>query len=30
VLQNASGTLTFLRRDANGNPIGAPWSVSPQ
>jgi hypothetical protein len=30
VLQNASGTLTFVRRDANGNPIGAPWSVSPQ
>jgi len=30
VLQNASGSLTFVRRDANGNPIGASWTVSPQ
>ena len=30
VLQNADGTLTFVRRDANGNPLGAAWSVSPQ
>ena len=30
VLQNADDTLTFVRRDANGNPIGATWSVSPQ
>ena len=30
VLQNADGTLTFVQRDANGNPIGAAWSVSPQ
>ncbi|MCA1826281.1 MAG: metallophosphoesterase [Myxococcales bacterium] len=30
VLQNPDGTLTFVQRDANGNPIGAPWSVSPQ
>ena len=30
VLQNADNTLTFVQRDANGNPIGAAWSVSPQ
>ena len=30
VLQNPDGTLTFVERDANGNPIGTPWSVSPQ
>ena len=30
VLQNTDGTLTFVQRDANGNPIGAAWSVSPQ
>ena len=30
VLQNTDGTLTFLQRDGNGNPIGAAWSVSPQ
>ena len=28
--QNADDTLTFVQRDANGNPIGAPWSVAPQ
>ncbi len=30
VLQNPDGTLTFVRRDANGNPVGAAWSVGPQ
>jgi hypothetical protein len=30
VLQNADGSLTFVRRDANGNPIGAAWTVSPR
>jgi len=30
VLQNRDGTLTFVRRDANGNPMEAPWTVSPQ
>ena len=30
VLQNPDGTLTFVQRDANGNPLGAPWTVSPQ
>lgn len=30
VLQNLDGTLTFVERDASGNPIGTPWSVSPQ
>lgn len=30
VLQNPDDTLTFVERDANGNPIGMPWSVSPQ
>ena len=30
VLQNTDGTLTFVQRDANGNPMGAPWTVSPQ
>ena len=30
VLQNADATLTFVRRDANGNPIGVPWTVTPQ
>ncbi len=30
VLQNADGTLTFIQRDANGNPVGATWQVSPQ
>lgn len=30
VLQNTDGSLTFVQRDANGNPIGVPWSVSPQ
>jgi hypothetical protein len=27
VLQSADGSLTFVRRDANGNPVGQPWSV---
>jgi hypothetical protein len=30
VLQNEDGTLTFVRRDANGNPLDVPWSVPPQ
>jgi hypothetical protein len=30
VLQNPDDTLTFVQRDANGNPVGVPWSVSPQ
>jgi hypothetical protein len=30
VLQNADGTLSFVQRDANGNPVGTPWSVTPQ
>jgi hypothetical protein len=30
VLQNADDTLTFVQRDANGNPLGVPWTVSPQ
>jgi Calcineurin-like phosphoesterase len=30
VLQNEDGTLTFVRRDANGNPLDVPWAVPPQ
>jgi len=30
VLQNADGSLTFVRRDANGNPVDVPWTVAPQ
>jgi len=30
VLQNEDGSLTFVRRDANGNPLDVPWTVSPQ
>ena len=30
VLQERDGSLTFVRRDANGNPLEAPWSVAPQ
>jgi hypothetical protein len=30
VLQNENGTLTFVRRDANGNPLDVPWTVPPQ
>ena len=30
VLQGTDGTLVFVQRDANGNPIGAPWAVGPQ
>ena len=30
VLQNADGTLTFVQRDANGNPLGTPWTVTAQ
>jgi hypothetical protein len=30
VLQNEDGSLTFVRRDVNGNPLDIPWSVPPQ
>ena len=30
VLQGADGALVFVQRDANGNPVGTPWQVSPQ
>jgi calcineurin-like phosphoesterase family protein len=30
VLQGSDGSLVFVQRDANGNPIGAPWTVAPQ
>src|SRR6266850_2309967 len=30
VLQASDGRLVFVQRDANGNPIGAPWMVGPQ
>jgi hypothetical protein len=30
VLQNPDGSLTFVRRDANGNPIDVPWTVGRQ
>jgi hypothetical protein len=30
VLQSSEGLLVFVQRDANGNPIGAPWQVGPQ
>lgn len=30
LLQNDDGTLTFVQRDANGNPVGTPWAVTPQ
>jgi len=30
VLQASGGRLVFVQRDANGNPIGAPWTVGPQ
>lgn len=30
VLQGTDGALVFVQRDANGNPIGAPWRVAPQ
>jgi hypothetical protein len=30
LLQNDDGTLTFVQRDANGNPVGTPWTVTPQ
>ena len=30
VLQNTDGSLTFIRRDANGNPIDSAWTVRPQ
>ena len=29
VLQTADGALTFVLRDASGNPWGQPWSVPP-
>jgi len=30
VLQALDGALVFVQRDANGNPVGAAWNVSPQ
>jgi hypothetical protein len=30
VLQAPDGALVFVRRDANGNAVGAPWKVAPQ
>jgi hypothetical protein len=30
VLQGTDGALVFVQRDANGNPVGAPWRVAPQ
>src|SRR6266481_2641971 len=30
LLQNPDGSLTFVRRDATGNPIDVPWTVAPQ
>ena len=30
VLQNQDGSLTFLRRDANGNPLDVPWTLPAQ
>src|SRR6267378_2277338 len=30
VLQASDRRLVFVQRDANGNPIGAPWMVGPQ
>ena len=30
ILQNTDGSLTFVRRDANGNPIDVPWTVGRQ
>ncbi|HWE24680.1 MAG TPA: metallophosphoesterase [Myxococcales bacterium] len=30
VLQNPDRSLTFVRRDANGNPLDVPWTVPPQ
>ena len=30
VLQGTDGTLTFVQRDANGNPMGVAWTVAPQ
>lgn len=30
VEQKADNTLQFIQRDANGNPVNAAWSVSPQ
>jgi hypothetical protein len=30
VLQNKDGTLAFVLRDIDGNPVGQPWSVPPQ
>jgi hypothetical protein len=29
VLQNEDGSLTFVRRDVNGNPLDIPWSLPP-
>jgi len=30
ILQAQDSALVFVRRDANGNPVGAPWKVGPQ
>src|SRR5436190_9993077 len=30
VLQGTDGALVFVQRDANGNPVGSPWGVTPQ
>jgi Calcineurin-like phosphoesterase len=30
VLQNKDGTLSFVMRDIDGNPVGEPWTVPPQ
>ena len=29
-MQNNDATLSFVMRDIDGNPVGAPWTVPPQ